>query len=104
MRLVNAVEYCKELKKEMEWPGRSKDFIDAIECAIADLGDIPTIDAKDGLVHAYWIDDPNYTEPRKNGKYPYCSACLTTACTKHIYCPHCGAKMDGKKPNEVTST
>lgn len=96
MRLINAVEYCKELKKEMDWPGRSKDFIDAIECAIADLGDMPTIDAKDGLVHAYWIDDPNYTEPRKNSKYPYCSECVTTACTKHIYCPHCGAKMDGK--------
>ena len=43
MRLIDAHEYYKELKKEMGWPHRSKEFIDAIEVAIADLGDMPTI-------------------------------------------------------------
>ena len=44
-RLIDAIEYCKELNKEKDYPGRSKDFMDAIEVAIADLGDMPTIDA-----------------------------------------------------------
>lgn len=69
---------------------------------VEDIENAPSIDAKP-VIHAYWVDDPAYKEPRKNGKYPYCSSCVTTACTKHIYCPHCGAKMDGKKPDEVVS-
>ena len=45
MRLINARAYRDELQKEIEWPGRSPEFIDAIEVAIADLSDMPTIDA-----------------------------------------------------------
>ena len=44
-RLIDAIAYCKELIKEKDYPGRSKEFMDAIEVAIADLSDMPTIDA-----------------------------------------------------------
>lgn len=45
MRLIDARAYCKELCAERDYPSRSQEFIDAIEVAIADLGDMPTIDA-----------------------------------------------------------
>lgn len=45
MRIIDAVAYCKELILERDYPNRSEEFIKAIEVAIADLGDMPTIDA-----------------------------------------------------------
>lgn len=43
------------------------------------------------VVHAHWVWDP------KRSPDPWCSACVTSSCTKHLYCHHCGAKMDGRK-------
>ena len=45
MRLIDARAYCEELCAERDYPGRSQEFINAIEVAIADLSDMPTIDA-----------------------------------------------------------
>lgn len=45
VRLIDAVSYCKELKEEMNYPGRSEEFMIAIDVAIADLADMPTTDA-----------------------------------------------------------
>jgi hypothetical protein len=50
----------------------------------------PAVEAEP-VVHAHWVWDP------KRSPDPWCSACVTTACTKHLYCHHCGAKMDGRK-------
>lgn len=44
-RMIDAIAYCKELILERDYPNRSDEFIGAIEVAIADLGDMPTIDA-----------------------------------------------------------
>lgn len=44
-RLVDAIAYCKELYLERDYPGRAEEFISAMEVAIADLGDMPTVDA-----------------------------------------------------------
>lgn len=44
-RLIDAKEYCKELYEEMNYPGRSEEFMMAIDVAIADLADAPTVDA-----------------------------------------------------------
>lgn len=38
--------------------------------------------------HAHWIVKP------EDRSHPICSHCVTTAYTKHLYCPHCGAIMD----------
>lgn len=43
---------------------------------------------REPVVHAHWVTDP------KNRPHPWCSACVTTSYTKHLYCPHCGAHMD----------
>ncbi len=95
MRLIDAHGYCKELKNEMEWPGRHPEFISAIECAIADLGDMPTIEAEP-IVHAFWKKRTGH------GVYWYaCSNCDEDV-PKGRYgqdyfsrrCPHCGAHMD----------
>ena len=45
MRLIDAKMYCMELYNEMNYPGRSKEFMTAIDVAIADLADAPTVDA-----------------------------------------------------------
>lgn len=43
--LIDAKVYCMELYDEMNYPGRSEEFMTAIDVAIADLADAPTIDA-----------------------------------------------------------
>ena len=44
-RLIDANQYCMELYNEMNYPGRSEEFMTAIDVAIADLADAPTVDA-----------------------------------------------------------
>ena len=44
-RLIDAKVYCMELYDEMNYPGRSEEFMTAIDVAIADLADAPTVDA-----------------------------------------------------------
>lgn len=55
MRLIDAVAYGKELKEEMDYPGRSEEFMIAIDVAIADLADAPTVIAytKDQLIDTF---------------------------------------------------
>lgn len=43
-RLIDANEYCMELYNEMNYPGRSEEFMTAIDVAIADLAEAPTVD------------------------------------------------------------
>jgi hypothetical protein len=89
-RLIDANAYCKELYGERDYPGRTQEFMDAIEVAIADLCDMPTVDAVE-VVRGRWIEDT------------YCSNCRWFAEDEeghivqsfHNYCPNCGAKMDG---------
>ena len=45
MRLIDAKVYCMELYNEMNYAGRSEEFMTAIDVAIADLADAPTVDA-----------------------------------------------------------
>lgn len=44
-RLIDAIEYCWKLVAERDYPGRSQEFMDTIEVAIADIGAMPTVDA-----------------------------------------------------------
>ena len=44
-RLINAPTYRQILEQEKKYPGRTQEFIDAIEVAIADLTDMPSMDA-----------------------------------------------------------
>ena len=91
MRLVDAHEYVKELKNEMDWPGRHPEFISAIECAMADLSDMPTIDARP-VVHAEWVWTVNGEADHE--QYWVCSNCKEHSFHKSPYCSECGATMD----------
>ena len=42
-RLIDSNIYYIELRNEMNYPGRSKEFMTAIDVAIADLADAPTV-------------------------------------------------------------
>lgn len=44
-RLIDAKAFRKELCDERNYPGRSEEFMIAIDVAIADLVDAPTVDA-----------------------------------------------------------
>lgn len=62
-RLIDANEYCMELYNEMNYPGRSEEFMTAIDVAIADLADAPTVDAVEVVrcrdcKHHYWEQEP----------------------------------------------
>lgn len=93
MRLINAIDYAKELKAEMEWPGRHPEFISAIECAMADLGDMPTIEAEP-VHHAKWRVETDEEMPNPMFKLVVCCGCNEKANNTYNYCPNCGAKMD----------
>lgn len=90
-RLIDANEYCRELYRERDYPGRTQEFMDAIEVAIADLCDMPTVDTVEAE-HGRWVfGTANHRE------YMKCSECLHsyTPDGTFCYCPNCGAKMDG---------
>ena len=92
MRLVDAEMYCTELYNEMNYPGRSEEFMTAIDVAIADLADAPTVDAVP-VRHGQW---------ETNSDRPDSLICSVCKCVfdmwkhdPHNYCPNCGSKMDG---------
>ena len=98
MRLIDAEMYCTELYNEMNYPGRSEEFMTAIDVAIADLADAPTVDAV----------------PVRNGKWetnsdrPDSLICSVCKCgfdmwkhDPHNFCPNCGSKMDEGKNNAI---
>lgn len=91
IRLIDAVAYYKELKEEMDYPGRSEEFMIAIDVAIADLADAPTIDSAP-VVHGRW---KHYHKQN----IAVCTNCsferdLSVNFGKAVSCPNCGAKMD----------
>ena len=62
-RLIDANQYCMELYNEMNYPGRSEEFMTAIDVAIADLADASTVDALEVVrcrecEHHYWEQEP----------------------------------------------
>ena len=60
IRLINAIAYRQELETEKNSDGRSEEFKDAIEVAIADLGDMPTIDPVHAAGGCYCYECDNH--------------------------------------------
>ena len=76
MRLIDAKMYCMELYNEMNYPGRSKEFMTAIDVAIADLADAPTVDAVEVVrcrecKHHYWEQEPCHGKSVHYCKLPH---------------------------------
>lgn len=91
MRLIDAIAYRRVLEKEKKCE-RTGDELMGLEIAIADLGDMPTIEAEP-VKHSQW----KYYH--KQGK----AVCLNCSFERNlddnfgraVACPNCGAKMDG---------
>ena len=76
MRLIDAKMYCMELYNEMNYPGRSEEFMTAIDVAIADLADAPTVDAVEVVrcrecKHHYWEQEPCHGKSVHYCKLPH---------------------------------
>ena len=76
MRLIDAKAYCMELYNEMNYPGRSEEFMTAIDVAIADLADAPTVDAVEVVrcrecKHHYWEQEPCHGKSVHYCKLPH---------------------------------
>ena len=76
MRLIDAKAYCMELYNEMNYTGRSEEFMTAIDVAIADLADAPTVDAVEVVrcrecKHHYWEQEPCHGKSVHYCKLPH---------------------------------
>ncbi len=109
-RYIDAIAYRKELEEEKTCCERSEELLMGLEIAIADIGDMPTVDTVE-VVHVLGVD--RYGEKYENHLYE-CSICKEKALYKvevdvlgHKqvvqaltgYCSNCGAKMDEERKN-----
>lgn len=68
--------------------------METIEDGLDAMHDLPAADVVEE-VHGRW-KQARYTQ----APLYVCSECDASAFKAHNYCPHCGAKMDGKENNE----
>ena len=95
-RLVDIDKLCDDLVKR--WSIADKKKEDTIRAVMADVVtpivvSQPTVDAIP-VVHGHWIYHPEWVA---DGECGYeCSECGRGVDLDYAYCPHCGARMDGK--------
>ena len=84
------------LKKELNISNLHSGIIDALQNIV---DEIPAADVQE-VKHGHWIVDPDEGTA-------WCSSCRVvfedngdTIPDYWYYCPHCGAKMDGKENNK----
>lgn len=101
-RLIDAIAYRKVLREEMDYLlelDKTKGFKTlkermGLEVAIADLGDMPTVDAVE-VMHGRWVGGYKNRKGKWFYTKPCCSVCSFEQEGISNYCPNCGAKMDG---------
>lgn len=85
---------------------KSADYRQAVNDCMDVLDKQPKADAAE-VKHGKWIKITGMSPPEYHGKY-VCSECGDKAlCKNHreelsIYCPNCGARMDGKGEDNAT--
>lgn len=79
-------EHCLEMH---DWSGDTT--ADNIK---RDIETLPTADVEE-VRHGYWEASVMGTGA------PHCSLCNGVAPSRYTRCPHCGAKMDGGKANDL---
>lgn len=70
----------------------------AIDTAIGELDKLPVSDVQE-VRHGEWIDiESSSTQTHKAYKCSHCKRLhYYIPCDRPLYCPNCGAKMDGRK-------
>ena len=100
MRLIDADALLKNIRRAV-YPSDLATTI-AVGICESHVKDMPTIDAAP-VVHGRWIKMTGMMPPEYHGHYE-CSKCgwhmkgLRNSWTREeelLYCPNCGAKMDG---------
>ena len=85
-----------------------KDRCDYMAVRVTNIMNIPASDVVP-VRHGRWYDEDSFRLTQQEGGLHYapiyrCSVCNKTVAdnyiSEHKYCLHCGAKMDGGKPNE----
>ena len=74
-------------------PEKDKARVDEISSCIAELFNVPTVDAVE-VVHGRWIVK-EHSAPYGGYHLFHCSECDEPNAKEKNYCPNCGAKMDG---------
>lgn len=92
MRLINA--YALMSKAFTDERGYNVVYVD-------DIFKEPTIDAEP-IKHGRWLSHFEYCKlhnysPSGTSVHFWCSRCESAAKEKTLYCPNCGARMDGGK-------
>lgn len=84
-------------KQVIDWyrPYGQADEPIPFETLVSDLRDMKTADVSQ-VRHGRWV--PFHSEAA--GDIQYCSACEIGFDAKTVYCPNCGAKMDGGEQEE----
>ena len=95
-RLIDAnalrERHCDECKEDIREMCRT----DPLCAVLMWVDEEPTVDAVE-VVHAYWIgEEPGDWNCSHCGEYAADGGYEQTR-----YCPHCGAKMDGERRNDV---
>ena len=93
-RSIDAVAYRKKLEAEKICCARSDEFLSGLEVAIANLGDMETIEVTHGQWQKQWHDNNLIGH-----MYEECSicGCIISDTEKFWdcnYCPNCGANMN----------
>jgi hypothetical protein len=96
MRLIDADELLQTEKfLDTDLIRNSKEANWLYEQMIYDIANAPTIDAQP-VVHAYWKRNDDFLFTCSNcGRLPLLNGAEDDELSP--YCPHCGAKMDGKE-------
>lgn len=100
MRQIDADAVLVEVKKAAGFSDRRGQLAHAISC----IENAPTIEAVpvrhgrwQGWTTSRWTGKyKDYDEPEfKDYTYYTCSECYRKSVVRELYCPQCGAKMDG---------
>ena len=105
--LISRAEMLEALGHFNDYVNGDPHFMNGIETAKEITENLPAVDAVE-VVHARWVKMMGMMPPEYHGHYE-CSQCrwhmkgLRNSWTREeelLYCPGCGAKMDGERREE----
>lgn len=98
--MAEYIERENVLKIFMDMANASAKLYPGLMTAYSQIKTAPTADVRPER-HERWIEKRGYNIPLDMYAVSYnCSCCGNTVYKKYVFCPNCGAKMDGKDSRE----